>query len=776
MEDLSGKTFGPYRIVAPLGEGGMAAVFKAYQPAVDRYVALKMLPRHYASDPQYLARFQQEARLLAQLQHPYILPIFDFGEQDGYTFFAMPYIEGGTLADLLSSGTPLPLVQVVQIINQVGEALDYAHSMNVIHRDVKPSNVLIDKRGNCLLTDFGIAKMLEGAIKLTSTGNIIGTPAYMSPEQGMGEKVDFHSDIYSLGIILYEMATGRLPFNAETPAAILVKHITDPLPPPRKYNPDIPEALERVILKALAKNPEDRYNSAAEMTQALKAVITAHPQNTLSFDISEQTVRRPLSAAVPIPPPQPSIAPATPPPSSPNISVPNKPASSNTGWWIFGGVGIFGLVLIVICVIGVAIALNFMGNNKPTTLSITETAYAAEQETLSPELTPEPTLVVAAPAVATQEQKATLSAATESTQPVPLKTLQKAGPITKITGSGNVRQPELIFDEKGILHLLWYREDDNITGAIMHKQMDTNGQWSQEENISGELLNPMVYHKFAALNKSNGQVCVLWYGQKDSQDAKPKIMMRCMDGGVFLAPTTVAEGFSMGFWPILDAQNVVKMLTISTELYYEGVPIGNDKSTELHGRLALDPSGGLHTLWIAMPQNSVLQKLTYRSSKDGGRTWQDAIVLTDDTNAPPSYSINLMPDKKGNIHVAWDSLARGSVFYRQRDSAGQWQPAEHLAGGENQSASNITLSTDKNGNIYATWLLSTWDAGAQHVFVQYANKSGQGWNDPQSLADIQVDLGQAYQNNPSLVIGQDGKKVVAWVEADGNLYCTILNQ
>ena len=272
MENLTGKQFGPYQIVAPLGEGGMAAVYKAYQPGMERYVALKVLPRNYADDAQFLARFQREAKLLAQLQHPHILPVFDFGQAEGYTYIVMPFIQSGTLTDQLK-GSPVPLARIRQIITQVGEALNYAHARGMIHRDIKPSNILIDESGNCLLTDFGLARMVEDAVNLTSTGTIMGTPAYMSPEQGSGSKIDARSDIYSLGVVLFEMATGRVPYQAETPIAVVFKHVQDPLPPARSINPDLPEAVELVILKSLAKNPEDRYQTAADMVRAIQAAI-----------------------------------------------------------------------------------------------------------------------------------------------------------------------------------------------------------------------------------------------------------------------------------------------------------------------------------------------------------------------------------------------------------------------------------------------------------------------------------------------------------------------
>lgn len=273
MEDLTGREFGPYRIVAPLGEGGMAAVYKAYQANMDRYVALKVLPRHFANDPQFVARFEQEAKVLAKLRHPHILPVHDYGEADGFTYLVMPFIESGALISLLRE-KPLPLEQINRIISQVGDALDYAHSQGIIHRDVKPSNILVDERGNCMLVDFGIAKIVEGSANLTQTGGVLGTPAYMSPEQGRGGAVDHRIDIYALGVILYEMATGRVPFKAETPIAVLVKHINDPLPPPGVVNPALPPAVEQVILKAMAKNPDDRFATAGEMVAAMAAAVS----------------------------------------------------------------------------------------------------------------------------------------------------------------------------------------------------------------------------------------------------------------------------------------------------------------------------------------------------------------------------------------------------------------------------------------------------------------------------------------------------------------------
>ena len=286
MEDLTGKQFGHYQIVAPLGEGGMAAVYKAYQPNMERYVAIKVLPRHMAASEEFTARFRREARMLAQLQHPHILPVFDYGEADGYPYIVMPHIVSGTLADVLRSKR-LSLSEVRRILTQLGDALSYAHTRGMIHRDIKPSNVLVDERGNCLLTDFGLARMAEASSHLTTSGAVMGTPAYMSPEQGAGSTIDHRSDIYSLGIVMYEMVTGRVPYIAETPVAVVFKHIQDPLPSIHKFNPDLPDSVELVLRKALAKSPEDRYQNAEDFVSAIQnAISDAAQKSTVHPEIS----------------------------------------------------------------------------------------------------------------------------------------------------------------------------------------------------------------------------------------------------------------------------------------------------------------------------------------------------------------------------------------------------------------------------------------------------------------------------------------------------------
>lgn len=264
-----GQMIGGYQIINQLGRGGMAIVYKAFQPSMERYVAIKVLSFQLMDSAEFIGRFHQEAKMIARLEHPNILPVYDYGESQGIPYLVMRLLEAGTLQDRLLRGL-LELVEVDSIFSQLADALSYAHENGLIHRDIKPSNAILDRRGTVFLTDFGIAKLVEGSPQFTATGAITGTPAYMSPEQAQGLKVDLRSDIYSLGIVLYEMVTGKVPFDAETPMAVIIKQIHEKLPPPSSIRPGLHPALEAVILKALMKRPEDRYANMPEFMAAWK--------------------------------------------------------------------------------------------------------------------------------------------------------------------------------------------------------------------------------------------------------------------------------------------------------------------------------------------------------------------------------------------------------------------------------------------------------------------------------------------------------------------------
>ena len=281
VEELVGQSLGKYKLFGHLGTGGMARVYKAYQSNLDRYVALKIMHSYLAEDDEFVGRFRQEAAAVAQLRHPHIVKVHDFDVvRDQIYYMVMEYIDGPTLKDELDTrkliDSPFTLTEITQIMSSLAAAVDYAHARGMVHRDIKPANIMFTADGYVILTDFGIVRMI-GATYNTNTGFLAGTPAYMSPEQGRGERGSIHSDIYSLGVILYELLTGQPPFTSETPLGLIKQHVELPPPPLTDFNQDIPLELENVLQKALAKQPEARYPHALEFVKALQTAVNVSP-------------------------------------------------------------------------------------------------------------------------------------------------------------------------------------------------------------------------------------------------------------------------------------------------------------------------------------------------------------------------------------------------------------------------------------------------------------------------------------------------------------------
>lgn len=359
---LVGRKLGTYKITDQIGQGGMATVYKGYREDIDRYVAVKVLPPHPGLDQQFIERFQLEARTIARLQHPHILPLYDYGIQDDILYLVMAYIEGGSLTNRIDKGR-MPPREIDHLLRQIAAALDYAHRQGVIHRDIKPDNILLDKEGNALLADFGIVKLTGTGSRLTVTGGLVGTPAYMAPEQASGEgELTTSADIYALGVVVYEMLTTKHPYTAETPMQVLIKHMTEPIPSLLDVVDDLPIGLELVMQRALAKSPQNRYQTAMEFAEDFSRALQGSDGMTATD-----------SFFAPRPSPDPTMIPAGSPtltdPAPHNTTQPTiiVQQTGNNPLVLLGGFAIIAILAIVV----VVLVLNSRGDGTQVTVSPT---------------------------------------------------------------------------------------------------------------------------------------------------------------------------------------------------------------------------------------------------------------------------------------------------------------------------------------------------------------------------------------------------------------------
>jgi serine/threonine-protein kinase len=363
MSSLIGQSLGRYHILEQLGEGGMAVVYKAYDTRLESDVAVKVIRTENLA-PSVLARalkrFEREAKALAKLTHANIVKVLDYGEYEGRPYLVMPFLPGGTLKECLK-GQTMPWQEAARLLLPVARALDFAHQEGLIHRDVKPSNILITRSGDPMLTDFGIAKIIdeETTLDLTGTSAAVGTPEYMAPEQATSKSVDHRADIYALGIVLYETLTGRKPYTADTPMAVMIMHARDPLPRPTQFVPGLPDGVEKLLIKSLAKKPEDRYQSMGEFAAALEGLLSGAPaaakaaQRAAPKPASE--VQRPVTAPASTLSTRLDAAPSRPQPSA----TENRKSSIQP--WLPWAVG--GGVLVGVLVLGLILAAALLGGS-----------------------------------------------------------------------------------------------------------------------------------------------------------------------------------------------------------------------------------------------------------------------------------------------------------------------------------------------------------------------------------------------------------------------------
>ncbi|MCC7104140.1 MAG: protein kinase [Chloroflexi bacterium] len=444
---------GRYELGDPLGEGGMAIVYRGLDRVLGRPVAIKMLRPRLSEDHELIERLQREARAAAKLSHPNLIDIYDVGEDHGDHFIVMALAEGGDLAELLAHEGALSPARVARLGAHLARALDYAHKHGVIHRDVKPHNVLLDAEGQPKLTDFGIARAV-GTSPLTTAGIVLGTVHYMAPEQARGQQVGPAADVYSLGAMLYEAATGEPPFDADNPLALAMAHASQPPVPPRQLNPSIPPALEQVILTALAKDPAERHASAAEMAIALDAIDNPVNRRTAVIGAAPASASKPTArrAARPARGGAPTPAAAPPPPPPPHTPAPRPARSGLAPQRRSSGFGPMVLILMLLATLGflglgwMLLAGSGRGNRPPSTPTPAVLPTRAAPAVASPAATAtrqaSPTATVAASPTASSTSTAVPTATARVTAtPVPPTTTPVPPTVPPVTMPALIGRP-----------------------------------------------------------------------------------------------------------------------------------------------------------------------------------------------------------------------------------------------------------------------------------------------------------------------------------------------
>lgn len=412
-QTLSGR----YKIEAMLGQGGMSAVYKALDPNLKRVVAIKLIHPHLSSDISFVQRFESEAAAVASLRHPNIVQVYDFNNDNGTYYMVLEFIAGETLQDrmkrLIESGRQLTLDETLKFASNIADAVGYANERGIVHRDIKPANIMLDVQGQAILMDFGIVKIMGGESH-TTTGALVGTARYMSPEIIRGTSPDHRADIYSLGVTLFEMLSGRPPFVSDSAMTLMMMHLNDPVPDVRNFRADVPTEIKRIIEKCLAKEREDRYQSGAELSKDLRnALDKKSVSQTMKMEKKQEKETAPPSSPIVVPLAQTSSAPQqsyTPPPlaySTGSTGQTTAPKKSNRRWLITGGLAFFVCILVArFCVWPLLVRNNPNNNFRSTQTALTtvpaaetpfviiETETRAETATLEPTPTPSTPYVV----------------------------------------------------------------------------------------------------------------------------------------------------------------------------------------------------------------------------------------------------------------------------------------------------------------------------------------------------------------------------------------------
>jgi hypothetical protein len=718
-----------YEILRELGRGGMAAVYLAHDPNFGREVAVKVLPRELMHDPAFRARFHREARTIAALEHPAIVPVYDFGEEDGQPFLVMRYMSGGSLVARIRAG-PVPPSEAAKILVRIGAALDAAHAKGVVHRDLKPANILFDQYGEAYLGDFGIAQLSAPGTTLTGS-MILGTPAYMSPEQIQGgKKLDGRSDIYALGIVMFEMLTGKAPFEADSPLQLMMMHISTPPPRIPETAIQLPPGSNAVLERALAKEPEHRYQKAADFGRAFQELtagkrISSPSSLTGDFEASPGT---------PILPPEGMLPPAR-----------NEAAFAVTGRtenginrtrrlapWVVSAAAVACLCL-AIGGGGTLFAVS-EGGRSLLGLAARPSPTATETATLSPSLTPSPSL---SPAAET-------AAAAPTTLPL------KAGePFLLTDGKEVSTQPEIAVDSKGIVHVFWLDRTDPMNAKIFHRAL-SGASWTDPVCVTCLAGDPKYLSDYQIAARNDGKVCV---GFSWSPQLSYVVTVACFEGA---APgelqTIPAPGGVFQF--LLHQDPSGNLITLFRDT--KSIRVGDQKLTDgslilYSPAFAIDSQNGYHLAWIRDSEPPVL---IHRYSADQGKTWSGARVLIAG-GVGIADEVRLFAAGNGEVY-----LLTGGLTTRTMRWNGNWSEAAALP--EDLISSNYSFIEDPGGQV--SLLSLGYQSGKDGIWILRSEGSAGGWAQPFLLFKLEnrIELGL------SAAIGPDGAVYLAYAQSKEN--------
>jgi tRNA A-37 threonylcarbamoyl transferase component Bud32 len=715
------KNISRYEIRREIGRGGMATVYLAYDPNFGREVAIKILPQELLHDPAFRTRFHREARTIAALEHPAIVPVYDFGEEDGQPFLVMRYLSDGSLVARIRAG-PIPAEAAARILSRIGSALDAAHAQGVVHRDLKPANILFDQYGEAYLGDFGIAQLSGGGSTLTGS-MILGTPAYMSPEQISGEKkVDGRSDIYALGIVVFEMLTGQTPFQADSPVKLMMMHVSTPPPLIPETEAKLPPGSAKVLERALAKEPDARFQKAADFSRAFQDVTAE---------------RKPLPDAAPIESAGPLAetkdfaradvrveGPAIPP-----SAVRGKP----TRWILWAGVAAAIAVCLCLGGGGGAVFLNsdfgkwLLAAPVESTPTIAPTAAVTQTGILAD--TPIPSVEAHTPTLTLEPY-------------IP-------GQTFRLTDGNNASsQPRIAVDSEGVAHAFWMDKSDALNGKVFHRALDKEGTWTDPGCISCLVGNPeyMYEYKFAAREKERACIAFQW-----TPEYRYVVSTACFHGtGVADIEEAEMPTGEIDFLMAMDPSGDLVTFFLSTKTIHAGDQILSDSSLYMYSpAFGIDTEGGYHLAWIRDSEPPVL---VYSYSRGGDAAWSAPKALVSQ-DVSISSELQLFAGPEGEMF-----LLIGDSPGRILRWKGSWSPVRSLA--EDYLPYDFSFVITKNGKLI---LLSTgYYSGNRGIWAFKFNEETGDWKTPILLRK----LDSLMMNGFSAAVTPGGKLLLAYGQND----------